>query len=152
MRRLLDYLRWLFTLPMTNSQMESQEFADVPYVSVSDDGSTISLKISTNGGNSLPVRFHHDAYTAFVQNLIGVGAQASEHRTGGKPIPIGTGSLPKLSPLCLATQCSFAGTPQNMYLVVRLYDMNVAFRVEAPTIKRLQSACSEAIQAIDGQR
>jgi hypothetical protein len=149
MRRLLDYLRWLFTLPLTNRQMEEREFADVPYVAVSDDGITISMKIKTKGGNTLPVRFHHDAFTAFVQSLIGIGAQASEHRTSGQRIPIGTGPQPKLSPLCLATQCSFAGKPQNMYLVVRLYDMDVAFRVEKPTIQRLQSACIQATKAID---
>lgn len=132
--------------------MNEHEISDVSDVSVSADGETIKLTIMTNNGASLPLSFQHVEFTAFLQNMIGVGAQASEHRTRGKPEPIAIGPTPpKFSPHSLATQIGLAELPDRsaMFLVVRLFDMDLSFRVEKPTLRRLAQAFGQAVQALD---
>lgn len=132
--------------------MSEHEIRDVSDVSVTQDGETIKLTITTNNGASLPLSFQHAAFTTFLQNMIGVGAQASEHRTRGKPVPIGIGPTPtKFSPHSLATQIGLVELPDRsaMFLDVRLFDMDLYFRVEKPTLRRLARSFDQAVQALD---
>lgn len=131
--------------------MHEHELREVSDVSIGPDGKTVNLTLRTNNGAALPLTFQHAVFTQFISNLIGVGAAASQRRTGGKRIPISGMSQPTMFDPSPATSFALAESADRsqMFFVVRLFDMDLSFAVEKFTLKQLAETFGQAVQALD---
>lgn len=130
--------------------MSEHEIRDVSDVSITQDGETIKLTITTNNGASLPLSFQHKAFAKFLENLIGVGASASRQRTGGASVTFSEATPNIFAPTPLTNMALAESADRSqMFLVLRLFDMDLSFQVSKPTLRQLAGAFVQMTQALD---
>ena len=116
------------------------------------DGSKIKFRVETKDGRAFDFVIEFSELQNFFQYLAYVAEDASKKRTHDKPQPIDVGAHSETSPLP-ATHLGLivADTQDTVLLVVRNYDFDLAFHVDAKKLDDLSRDLGQIAATLKAQ-
>jgi hypothetical protein len=98
--------------------------------STTDEGKGVEFRLTTANGKSLDLWMPSHELQNFINDLIFLAQSAARVRTNDVPLPF-EGARPTILSKAEATNLGVAeGSDKLMYLLVRLHDVDMSFRVD----------------------
>jgi hypothetical protein len=121
-------------------------------VSATDNGRGIAFRVETANGKTLDVSMPTDQLHKLIEDFVNMAQQAAMARTKGIPVPLSVGP-PTIFSSNDATAIGIgeAVDGKTMFLIVRLHDFDLTFRIGRSTLPGLADSFSQAAAAVDAE-